>query len=390
LIKRPASEDLALVLASAAPRARVPFDEVRQLASAIKDWSSLISFAEQHAVLPLVDDALRRSGADVPSEATQQLSGRIESIALTGLHHLDLTAKVCARLGSAGLQVAPFKGPTLALMLYGSATMRSSTDIDLLVARPDALAARRALEREGFRFWVTLDAHEENRFLRYANEYTLSSPDGSIVELSWALAPRAMCLDVDMGSFLQHTMTLDTPATTFNVLGPEEYLVALSVHGSKHRWERIGWVADIAQLLDMRTMDLHRASAIARLAHVERPLRLALVLADIVTARDQAAKESVAVANGTSLSHLVEAVLHGWSTRLPSEPDPIFDTFALRLHTRAATQAEHVWRSALTPTVEDWRFVRLPERLAWVYPLVRPVRLAWKYASEQRGRTASP
>src|SRR3954452_23602598 len=121
-------------------------------------------------MLPLVQDALRQADADVPHDGSEPLRARLDEIAIAGLHHLETTARVTGTLLQHGIMAVPFKGPTLALLLYGSVAMRSSTDVDLLVSPSRALAARRILERQGFRFWAKFTSAEESRFLRYANE----------------------------------------------------------------------------------------------------------------------------------------------------------------------------------------------------------------------------
>jgi hypothetical protein len=40
-------------------------------------------------------------------------------------------------------------------------------------------------------------------------------------------------------------------------------------------------------------------------------------------------------------------------------------------------------RLALTPTLEDWAFIKLPHRLQFLYYLTRPLRLAKKYLRRQ-------
>ena len=66
-----------------------------------------------------------------------------------------ITLRIAAALEAAGIANVPLKGPLLARALHGDTAMRSSRDIDLLVARADlgasveALAAARVARRPG-------------------------------------------------------------------------------------------------------------------------------------------------------------------------------------------------------------------------------------------------
>jgi hypothetical protein len=47
-------------------------------------------------------------------------------------------------------------------------------------------------------------------------------------------------------------------------------------------------------------------------------------------------------------------------------------------------QARYCARVALTPTPEDWAAVRLPDRLAFAYSIVRAARVARKHLNDHQ------
>ena len=65
------------------------------------------------------------------------------------------------------------------------------------------------------------------------------------------------------------------------------------------------------------------------------------------------------------------APLKPWRARL----------FHLRVRERWRDRARYVWFAVTTPNAADWQVVRLPASLHFLYYLVRPARLALKYAS---------
>jgi hypothetical protein len=59
--------------------------------------------------------------------------------------------------------------------------------------------------------------------------------------------------------------------------------------------------------------------------------------------------------------------------------------FHLRARERLADRARYALAMA-APTVKDWNALRLPDRLAWLYYLVRPARLILDHGPRLRGR----
>src|SRR5258708_12933293 len=57
----------------------------------------------------------------------------------------------------------------------------------------------------------------------------------------------------------------------------EDDLILICVHGAKHFWERLMWIADVAALISLRQApDFNRAIAVSREVGAERILRLGL------------------------------------------------------------------------------------------------------------------
>jgi hypothetical protein len=319
---------------------------------------------------------LRESGVILPPEVVDVAT----AVAARNLSLVASLLRVRGWLATEGIDTLAFKGPALSVTLYGDPALRQSTDIDLLVRRREALAARRVLQSSGLRSWLDLTQTQEDRFLRYSNEYGLQGEAGDIVELSWALTPRHLALDLDADRFFQDARAIEMAGDEVKVLAPHDLLLALAVHGGKHLWERLGWVTDIAQLLATSPdLDVDRAVARARSVGAERLLLVAPALARMLLGVDLPSTLADAIrghpAASSIAAHLADRLLP-LSIR---HRDRVLDPLTLRLREQWRDRATTVARLALTPTVEDWQWVRLPDALAFAYPAVRPFRLARKY-----------
>ena len=203
---------------------------------------------------------------------------------------------------------------------------------------------------------------------------------GDIVELSWALAPRHLSLDLDADRFFPDAATVELGGQAVKVLAPHDQLLALAVHGGKHLWERLGWITDIAQLMaSTPDLDVDRALARARSVGAERLLLVAPALAEQVLGADVPPGLAAAIGRDPAVPSLVERLVNRLLPLDKRHSDRALDPLTLRLRERARDRATIVARLAITPTVEDWQWARLPEPSSFAYPLVRPFRLAKKY-----------
>ena len=164
-------------------------------------------------------------------------------------------------------------------------------------------------------------------------------------------------------------------------LAPADLLLFLCAHGAKHLWQRLEWIADVAELVRRSQLDYDGLAARARAAGGGRVLRLGLFLAWDLLDAPLPAPLARSLAIDRSVTALGETVRERLFADSPSAPSG-FEL--LRFHTRARERLRDRVRGAVravaTPGVSDWALVRLPDSLYPLYYVVRPFRLAGKYA----------
>jgi hypothetical protein len=383
----PSSESFSLLTEIGRADADLDLDRVARCWSAIPSGAELAVAARAHGLLPLLGVRLEQAGLRIsvrgPDLVDAVRGAKVRNLLL--LRELD---HVCSILQGAGVHPVPFKGPALSQQLYGDPARRQSADIDILVRSDDALAARRALEVDGYRFWANLTEEEDRRFLLVGNEFGLVGPMGTIVELSWALAPRYVSVALPLRDLLQDARTIHIDGTPYRAFAPHSLLLALCVHGAKHAWERVGWLTDVAQLIrsqpELDLMDvLSRAEAFGvrrmMLSGVALSHRLLMMPLDEGVHRE--------IGRDPQLAHVVDTILGRLRHTATEHRDRPFDPAVLRLRERRGDRIRFVWRLALTPTIEDWKAITLPPRASFLYPIIRPYRLARKYLPSRGRRT---
>jgi hypothetical protein len=167
-------------------------------------------------------------------------------------------------------------------------------------------------------------------------------------------------------------------------LSPEDLLLALCLHGSTHFWDRLGWIGDVAGLIERRRdIDWQLVINNSTRQGSLRILSLGLSLASELLEAPIPPEVLRTVQKDTVVRTLAEQV----QQRLFAQDLPrsgILDgaLLQLRMRERRRDRLRSSLRLAATPRVYDWMFLPLPDRLFFLYYLLRPLRLAGKYGAK--------
>lgn len=358
-------------------------DRLQALIEAGIDWSTVIRGAERHGLRPLVATHLRaafRDGAAPGALAELELAATA-----TARRNVALTAELFRLLegfDQAGIRVLPYKGPVLAGAVYGSVALREFFDLDLLVRRGDVRAAAHVLRAAGYRAELPLTPAQEAAVLGSRHELVFVREDGRVVvELQWRVVPGYFAFDLDHGRLWDRAEWVQLAGRKVPTLRPEDLVLALCVHGTKHLWERLVWVLDVAELMRVRTdVDWGEVVAMARNLGALRMLGLGLRLASDLP--------GAAIPPRLARDLLVDPVVdrlanQTWERTLGSSGAPGGIARAAHFHLgareRYRDRVRYCARLALATTPGDWAAVRLPDALFPLYSLVRLARVVLKY-----------
>jgi hypothetical protein len=168
-----------------------------------------------------------------------------------------------------GVQPIPFKGPTLAAIAYQDLSLREFSDLDVLVQDADIAAAEGVLTATGYR---------SLRRLNY--EHLFVRDDGVAVDLHWRLAHPGFPIALGPADLTPCRAPIRLAGGEVLALPAEHLLPVLCVHGTKHCWERLQWVCDVAELTRAHPeLDWELVTSRARRFGVERLVLLGLRLA---------------------------------------------------------------------------------------------------------------
>lgn len=352
---------------------------VAELARSKNDWDYLFRLARRHAVLPLLYRSLE--GVDgVPEHFHAKLKEEFRRNATRNTLLTGELARLARLFEAEGLPLLAYKGPALAQQAFGDISLRRFIDLDIIVRHVDARRAGELLQSLDYVKPEGLDRSHEEFLLRHQHNLAYTRDGGlMIVELHWEVAP-AHFAAVPIGEGVwERAVHVNLFGTEVRCLSAEDLLLALAVHGTKHLWERLAWVCDVAALVNSQPdFDWPFVLRRAQESRVERMLRLVLRLArGLAGARlpeglDFGKDDKV-------LAALSEEVTAGMFSS--TEPLPIGFvrnmSFNLRARDRLRERLDYL-RFIFTPTDGDLLAVRLPSTMSFAYYLLRPLRLALK------------
>ena len=97
-------------------------------------------------------------------------------------------------LDSHGIPAVPYKGPALAVRLYGDLSLRGFSDLDIVIWERDALRARHLLIDRGYAPWWA-ETGELKRYLARAIRNAVFRADGKVhLDLHWRFTSRSRVL----------------------------------------------------------------------------------------------------------------------------------------------------------------------------------------------------
>ncbi|MCC6140670.1 MAG: nucleotidyltransferase family protein [Nitrospira sp.] len=248
------------------------------------DWGLLLDLAAYHGVLPLLYRNLSTiCPALVPGDTLTKLRQKTQACALLNRSLAQELGNLCAAFAAHSVPVVPIKGATLALSAYGDLTLRDFSDLDLLIPESAVGAAQTVLFAQGYeRKDPSADSaeteHDDGPYHVFIKKRSLFR-----VDLQWVMAHQHFSFQLDRPEFWAHRSRMVLGTSTVHTLAPEELLILLCVHGSKHAWEQLKWVCDVAELLRSHPdLDWTKVFSQATAWRCLRLVHIGLALADWV------------------------------------------------------------------------------------------------------------
>ena len=345
------------------------------------DWDKLLRLANRHGVMPLL---YRSISKNCPQAVTQdRLAGLRMRYLQNAARNLKMTTELLRILDlfeSHGIPAIPFKGPALAQQIYGDITLRTFSDLDIIVKREDVLRAKDVLISDGYRTEYKLTSTQEKAVLDYDCEYHFNQEERNFrIDLHWRFNQSCHFIEVDFPGFWSRMGTIALEKRDVFAPSPEDLLLALCIHNARHHCNDLKLVGDIAGLINLhKDLDWNSVLQQAKKMGIERIICLNVGLAEDLFKSDvpEAVSGNARNVIGPSFlnSHVRDELLliSPDSSRIVRE---MMFWFLARERFRDGLNC--ILNLAFEPNAADWQKFPLPSYAYSLYYLIHPIRLIY-------------
>jgi hypothetical protein len=347
------------------------------------DWKKLKKIVLYHHVLPLLYNQLKEMNDSlVPQKEMADIKSLYKNNAQNNLRQAQLLLRLLMLLSENGIEVIPFKGLALTVQAYGDLSLRTFSDLDILIHTEDFCKIYNVLTAAGFcccfpltkqmkKYWMlfrrNVEFIDKTRVLDFHHQMTQGSRRISLKEKTW-----------------QNRCTVELLSQKIPVLSPEHSLLSLCIHGTKDHWRTLRIMADIAHLISRHpTLNWKALVSDAKEIGCLRMLCVGLHLSQQVCGLELPGEVLGLIRKERKTVKLASKYLY----QLPiiersGKTGKLYETFALiNSMDSFGPRIHYLGHFAFTPTPLDWKFIKLPEFLYPLYYLVRPLRLLFKLVS---------
>jgi Uncharacterised nucleotidyltransferase len=370
-------------------------ERVQVLVQGNIDWTNLILYANNHGVTQLLYQSMRQiDSINLPEGILDYLKYFCHNNALRNIRLTHELISLTELFSAQGIAVAPFKGPVLSALVYGNLSLRHFGDLDLLVHEQDVEQTSTLLMAQGYQQGHLTKAHKRDLDFHAGEIVFINKASQTVVDLHWKITPKFFPFEIALKDWWQRLQPVPLGKTQAYTFCLEDTLLHLCVHAASHLWTRLEWLCDIAGLIRTHASEIDWRNVLEQAYRVgcDRILLLNCCLIRDLLGVSLPSIITQKIELDATLPSLT-GVIKSFIVAPPHNAKP-FDRMEgllvfIRMRERPRHQLVHFMyvmnRSKWAiPSRKDQAVLPLPSAFAFLYWLIRPVRLLQKYRTAQR------
>ncbi len=345
------------------------------------NWDYLFQIASKHGLRPLLYWQLHNICPDeIPSEFMYNLKEFLSNNAAKNLFFMKEIIDIVKTLNDHHIESVPYKGPILAQQVYGNLTMREFGDLDLFVKQEDVPKIKDILISKGYKPEFNLNSFQEQNYLKSQRELKfIHEIKGIYLELHWKFSGVFLNLPSNAERiFLNKLNTLNIGGIQIPEINPENLVLILSIHNASHKWSRLGWLVDIATLINNQKIDWSKVITLSQELSIQKILLINLYLCHFFL--DLRLEDNL-----TNLLHENSVIMefnmfinNFFSDKSDNSLIENMKT-SLKLRERRIDGINDVFSGIFNPSFYEFNHLDLPSSFFFLYYIYRPLNLLKRY-----------
>lgn len=343
----------------------------------IKDWDNFIELSYKHGVFPLVYNTIKNFQESIPKDIFRKMKFINMDIVKQNMLMTSELLKVTKLLEENDIKAISFKGPVLSQMAYGDITLRQYVDLDILVVLKDINKVGKLLLKENYKEVFDLEEYQKENLVDIVHDRSfLNKINNVLIEAHWTLSSAEFFLDLEKLNYFD-SQKYKLKNSEINILSNEIHFIYLCIHGYKHIWERLEWLVDINLMIVKEIIDLKKVLSLSEKIDADRVVLSSILLCERV------------------FSKKIDINLENYDKKIIENTNKIYDRFIKdfeytdKIHTKEISSVQwfmlkntsYRWKylkSMLHPTEYDYRVIKLPKSLNFLYYVIRPFNIILK------------
>lgn len=345
------------------------------------EWEIFIQLARHHRVYPTIYQKIKSVSKDfIPTFVIEALQSDYQKNIFRMLQLSGETELISKLFSEYKLPALFLKGPTLSADLYGDISLRTSSDIDVLIPitlleEVDQLLCNAGYEKDEYIQSVLNDWKWRHHHFTYLH------PEKKIkLEIHWRLHP-GPGKEPSFTELWERRKKSSLTQFPVNCLGNEDLFWFLVSHGARHGWSRLRWLVDIDKMLNSK-LNWDTTKKLFKTYYTSHVGGQALILTSYLL-NSNLTKEMKSISQQSRSRKLAQDALFYIRQFINLHNEPLPDDVATfhkkHLFSLMSLQQKCLFiMSTFHPYFEDTTTLPLPEKFHFLYFPLRPILWLWR------------
>lgn len=345
------------------------------------DWKEFVRLTKKHRLVSHVLKHSKYLSDNLPIRIYEKLIKiRLEHSKLA-LSYTVHAIRIYKKFAENDISHCFFKGPFLSLELYEDIGYRNFGDIDVLVEKKDIEKAKQIIEDLDFEcIYPKIKLTDKQRITNYSlsHHYHFKHPNQEIdIELHWTISNPKSYFGKETKDIISESRELTVSKFKLPYISKIDNLVYQAAHGAIHQWYRLFWLKDFSKLLKkVSSEEIKDAFDLSKKLKLDKCLLQAITLSHLIYKLETPSVSDFELSKNLMKVPLKSIELTdlnqlGIKGKLKSL------VYRIRLKPNFSYYFDLIYR--LRTHLTDWEILQLPKSLFFLYYILRPFLLIYKF-----------